>query len=295
LQLSAAKAQESDPDLARELGGKDYDSHILASKSRTHEGPLGEPGKRQETRLKNPRIFPLRGKLEMLPSSGGAGGEASERRLGEVLVTLNIRGTYASDHDAVADLERNISFRRDPRFEADGSGVGGGLSLWGWIPSQKIGEAMQIPGVARLEVHNRVSRPIPPRGVTSDILVGIRVPSEAQAAGFMETLSRELVFQTGLRWKKSVGFQRAPGSGELALLMVGEVPVKNLSQLMARKEVLKVLPLSQALQISAPSFGNSSGGLSQFFSFVLARAPLLIVLTLLLTLAALGRLFQVFV
>ncbi|HAM35531.1 MAG TPA: hypothetical protein DEB40_01860 [Elusimicrobia bacterium] len=262
LELPSHKVKEVGLDEATALGRRDYDSHILSQS----EASLTAGG-------------------ASLPNGGsdtGAGGEIF------VAVNLVIKdGAQASFKDAVADLGRTAGFRQDRRFEP--AVVGPGLeevAVWGWMPSRRLGEAMRVPSLARLEIKTSARRETMP-ATTTRVLLGMRIPSGAATAELPARLGRELGASSGFKVLREIGTQTAPGSGEAVLVLEAELPIPMLSRIMARGDVLKIVPAPQPGAASeAPSDSSPSAQIVGFLSYVRDHAPLLVALTLLALLPA---------
>ena len=224
---------------------------------------------------------------------------------GETFVTVDFALKGAQLKDAVAGLSGVAGFRQDMRFAPVYSGPGQAkATVSGWLPLSRVGEALRSPLVSRVQTQEGVSLDslpnpaLPIDGPVSQVLVGIRVRAGTSVDETFARVTRELAVESGFRLTETVGYQQVPGSKDLALVIVGSVPSRELSRLMDHPDVLKVLPAPGA----APAQPAQPGAVSQtgrFFSFVEKRAPLLLIVTLLLLMAPvaerLSRLLQVFV
>lgn len=262
LDLPADQVAQASPDSASRLASKDYDSHILGRRSQgSHAlivaGPTDQPVASE--------IFVS---VELNLIRRGPGDLPSSDAL----------------RDAVADLERAASFRRDPRFEP--SLHGAAASIWGWMPAQKIAQALQLPSVSRLELSRRGQAKVESEART-ELLLGVRVAEKSVASQAVERVSRELALKTGLRWQKTVGAQPIPGSKDWAVLGLADVPVSRLAQVLGHPEVIRAAPRVSA-ELAVPTRARADFSLSSFLSFVRRRSPMLIALTALLALAPLA-------
>lgn len=201
-----------------------------------------------------------------------------------VALDLDLKAHPGQYKDAVADLGRAAAFRPDHRFDP-GSPSSDRVSLWGWMPPDRLAQAMEVAGVTRLRVEPaRLAAPRPMPGqqsADSNYIVGIRVPDQARADETGKQVIKELG-KSGFRLLRSIGTQVAPG-GELVLVVEGTLPVRGLPRVMAHAEVLKVVPAESGEPIAAAE--SSSRG---FLRYASQRAPLLLALTLLLLIPAFG-------
>jgi hypothetical protein len=105
------------------------------------------------------------------------------------------------------------------------------------------------------------------------------------------------------RWKKTVGYQRIPHSRDRALIVQGEIPLSQISRVMADSAVVKVVPflfpLGDTSSFNAAAAASAKDGDQSFLAFVWSRFPFLLILTafaLLPALAdALARIAEAFV
>lgn len=201
-----------------------------------------------------------------------------------VAVELDLKTNAGQYRDAVADLGRAAAFRPDHRFEL-AAPSSDHVSLWGWMAPGRLAQAMGVKGVTRLHVEPArlpVPRPMPGTGsADSRYIIGIKVPDQAQAAESAAPVLKELA-QFGFRLVRTLGTQAVPG-GELALVVEGTLPVRGLSRVMANVRVLKVIPAESETTAVAPEPASQG-----FLLYASQRAPLLLVLTLLLLVPPFG-------
>lgn len=279
LELPTEKVSEMSPGQASEAVRRDYETHILGAKP-----GLVLPGEWTETR----------------DAAGAPQGPA------EVFAALelDLRKSGGELKDAVAALAGAAQFRPDARFPpVPRAADGRRMAVWGWLPAESVGLAAREAGVLRVEVQRGGPTPTLDDGVQGQFLVGIRLPASASGAvepasvapAFARVLA-DLRADAGFAWKKTVGYQAVPGSKDLALIVMGEAPVRRLSRLMAHPEVLKVAPAPGA---AAPPAARAPTRLENFVDYAGAQAPWLLILTLLLlvpaTASALLRAARVFV
>ncbi|MBI5631028.1 MAG: hypothetical protein HY921_09105 [Elusimicrobia bacterium] len=253
LELPPGRAKGVSSDQASALVRQDYETHILQSR----DGPTGA-----------------------VSPEGALAGPAG----GEIFVALELSGSEAEPgyRDAVAGLSRLAQFREDSRFRARAAAGPGRVSLWGWMPAHKLGEALKVPSVARVEVQRPSPDPRSGEGLRAELVIGIRISDPASIEGTFSRVMAELGSYAGFRWKKTVGYQKVPGSSDLALVVIGEVPMRQIRRVLAHSDVLKVMPSPAPPETSPPRFPAATRGrISSFISYAAGRNPLLVLLTLL--------------
>jgi hypothetical protein len=196
-----------------------------------------------------------------------------------VAVDLDLKANPDQYKDAVASLGRVAAFRPDPRF-APAAPSPDRISFWGWMPANRVAEALAVSGVMRLHLdHSRpwaaaLSMPDPASG---RFLVSIRVPDQAGASEAADKVVEQLA-GLGFQPLRSAGTETAAG-GELAFVVEGLLPVRALSLVLRHAQVLRVVPVRPE-QAAAPKDASPKG----FLVYVADRAPFLLVITLLLLL-----------
>lgn len=270
LELPSADADRYSGAQASEMVRKDYDSHILGRKS---------------------------GSLEDAPAiaADATGLAASAAGRGEIFVSfeLEVKSNPEQYRDALSGLKQNADFRLDPRFDAQLESSPGRTTVFGWMSPDKISAAMAVPSVSRVHVESAKA----PRGgqavSLTEILVGVRVPGSEQPAilaaapAILSRVMGELSSNSGFQWKKTIGYQPIPGSHDTALILKGVVPVKNISLILAHRDVIKILPSPDnggAVEGAAPARRSAAG----FLAYAVSRAPTLVGVTLLLAVSSLG-------
>jgi len=273
LDLPPEKVKDVSPDQAMAMGRRDYDTHILSQR----QAPAGNAVPKAVSTSAN--ASPDGGLGHgVLPGAEFAAPAPGP----ELFVTLNLdlkKNPAASLKDAVADLGRAVGFRQDMRFAPAAVGPGPDqVALWGWMPPGRVGEAMKVPAVARLEINPATRRAVRTDTAT-DVLVGVRVPAGSAADAVRARLERDLAVP-GLRVKRAIGTQTAPGTGETVLVLEVSVPVGALSRLMAQRDVVKMVPAPPAAPYR-PSREHMAE-LHRFLAYVMSQSPMLLVLTLLM-------------
>ena len=189
--------------------------------------------------------------------------------------------------DAVAELASGAGFQADLRFPATHSAaLPRNVSLWGWLPSGRVGAAAQLPSVRRLS-SLQTPRAEPGRAV-SRMVIGLRIPAGVDAASAVAVARAELSSDAGVVWLRTIGYQAVPGSSDLAMISLADVPVRSLSRVLAHSSVLRVAPAPTDNAIpyvrrdgSLPLAAPARRG---FLGYVAQQSPVLLVLTVLLLL-----------
>jgi hypothetical protein len=197
--------------------------------------------------------------------------------------------------DAVASFSGATGFELDPRFaEATGTLASSLASLRGWLPAARLAQAIQAPGVVRVEVDHGGPRPGGADAATSSLVIGLRLPSQGDSTKAFERVLGELADTAQLHWTRTIGFQSLPGSSEVALVIVGEVPVTRIPRLLAHPAVLKISPSPPAVPAApteqAASVPAPQSAMMSFLTFARRRAPLLLLFTALFLLPQVGEL-----
>ncbi|MCX5795741.1 MAG: hypothetical protein NTY77_09630 [Elusimicrobia bacterium] len=273
MELSAQKINGVSEDQAATLGRRDYESHILGQKD------AGAP----------PAQLRAQGAVAAGPAVAGRTDILTAGKAPEVFVTLNIdlkKHPDATLKDAVADLSRLAGFRQDPRFEPAAVGAGPDqISLWGWLPSNRVGAALQVPTVARLQINPAARQPAPQ--TATDMLMGVRVPPGRSLAEVVADLERNPA-TPGLRVRRTIGTQTVPGTAETVLVVEASVPISVLPRVMALRDVVKMMPAPPAPPAPQHPKRRVAGELRGFLAFVAGQYPMLLVLTLLMLLPWVG-------
>jgi hypothetical protein len=223
---------------------------------------------------------------------------ASGAPAGEVFVTVDVSASeQAALKDAVAGLTNVAGFRVDGRFPAQPSSFSSpsapsaaaraATTLRGWVPADKVGAAVTAPGVLRVQVDRGGPRPEAATNAVTSLIVGLRIPAQASAGEVFKQTMSELDSSARFRWTKTIGFQAVPESRDVALVVVGEVPVTRIPKLLEHPAVLKIGPAPLEPAQAEPA-ARALTRLERFFAFTREKAPLLIALTLLLLLPSVG-------
>lgn len=289
--LPKDKIGEISEDEAMGLGRTDYERRILGLAARPEADADGKT---------------LKDSVASAPAAVPSDGPQA----GEIFVSFDIdlKNHPEQYRDALAGLSSAAGFRPDARFEPRFSRTGAErASVWGWMPSEKIGAAMQVPNVAKLQIEDPARGPGSARsagaeaGAMTDILIGVRLPAElssssGEARKYASRALDELASAAGFAWKKTIGYQQPPGSKSMVLIVSGAVPIRSLDRVLAHRDVVKISPVPPPLPASleAPAAAEQPFK-ARFLAYVLSHAPFLIVATVIMVAPGVLRLLHVFV
>jgi hypothetical protein len=214
--------------------------------------------------------------------------------VGDIFVSVDVAGTGPDAlKDAVAGLSSAAGFRLDARFPPSASAAArpsaaASASLRGWLPADRVEAAVRAPGVVRVQVDRAAPRL--EGTATTSLVVGVRIPEGAGAGESFRRTVGELETAARFQWTRTIGFEAVPNSRDVALVVVGELPLARLPRLLEHPHVMKVAPapLDPAAAAAAPAPPRSR--LSRFLSYAREQAPLLVALTLLLLVPSVGGL-----
>ena len=276
MELPSHKINNVSDDEAASMVRQDYDTHILSQRNAVPANAM----------VSAPPSAAM--PAAVMPAAAAPAAPAPAAAGSDVFVALNLDLKNNPDttlKDAVADLGRTAGFRQDMRFEPAAIGAGPDqVALWGWMPPNRLGEALKVPSVARLEVNSEARRSSP--ATTTDMLMGVRVPRGVALADVLKRLEADLAV-SGLRVKRSIGTQTAPGTGETVLVVEASVPINALSRLMGHPKVVKMVSAPQAsTEPARPQ--DAAARIAGFGGYVASHAPILLVLTLLMLLPWVG-------
>lgn len=277
VEINAARVGSSGIDEAEGLARQEYERRILG-----HAAGALAPGTSGADPLQRP---------------AGSGPVSISDAARDVFVSVDVAGGQQEAlKDAVAGLSNAAGFRIDPRFPPQPSDLAGpqaaarlATSLRGWIPADRLNAAVQLPGVLRVQVDRSGTRADGIGAAVTTLVVGLRIPEHASAGETFQRTIGELAGSAHFRWTRTVGFQAVPNSKDVALVVIGEIPVSRIPRLLEHPGVLKVgpAPLDESAN-QAPASAPSR--LEQFLGYVRVQAPLLLALTLLLLLPSVGNL-----
>jgi hypothetical protein len=292
MELPPQKIGDVSEDQAAVLGRRDYDSHILGQRG---AGGIGSSagavrtdvltdGAAASSDVSRDERAVLAGAWTPRPDASQEAGAGPE-----VFVTLNLdlkKQPDATLRDAVADLGRLAGFRQDVRFEPAVVGSAGGqIAVWGWLHPQRVGQAMGVPAVSRLEVNPSARRLS--AETSTDLLIGVRLPRDRALGEAAGSLENDLG-APGLRVRRTIGTQTVPGTAETVLVVEASVPVSMLRRLLAHPDVVKMAPVPAPPAAAPQPKRQASVELRRFLGFAAEQSPLLLVLTLLMLLPWVG-------
>ena len=201
---------------ARTLGRIDYENKILGA-------GIGADGAVAAPEMK-PRTFTPKG-------------------MRAVILELDLENS-PGDAWAVLRTLPASAFKRDPSAAAEYYGEKKTrVSIRGFVPAGQSALLLRSDKVLRVQTH-RSNKPPAEFGVPAEteILIGVRIPSEVSPNEIVRTTLRRLGRRTGFRFKKALAYQKIPGTDKLAVVISGSVSVESLSLVMADPSVVKVMP-----------------------------------------------------
>ncbi|MFH2204256.1 MAG: hypothetical protein ABIJ96_14145 [Elusimicrobiota bacterium] len=228
LLLPAADTGSISMDQAKSLGRRDYEQHILAA---------GMP-ERRASAVAGEHV--LEGRFT--PAVEVEAPNIQDRV--PIVVELDVRTAPGDFRDAVAGLSAVSGFSRDERFAPRFLGAKQErVAVRGWIHPRQFTDVMARPEVLRVEQDRAVAKAASAleRGFT-EILVGVRIPPESSPTEALKLAVARLSESAGFELKKTIGYQRIPGTSKMVLIVSGRVPVRRLSRVMADPAVVKVAP-----------------------------------------------------
>lgn len=198
-----------------------------------------------------------------------------------ISVQMSLDPSLGPLKDALADLDRSAGFRPDPRFAPQFTGPKGDrATVWGWLPSGRLGQAMRVRGIERVEV-SRPNQRAPDEPARARFVLGIRLRAgdETPAPQVFARVTRELSETADFHWRRTIGYQAVPGSRDVALVILGEAPLRSLGRMMAHSDVVKLRALADNAIPSAPAAPVEVA--KGFLGYVSSKAPYLLLLTVL--------------
>lgn len=205
-----------------------------------------------------------------------------------VALELDLKQRPADLKDALTAISESGGFRPDGRFQPMPARQGAGLKVWGWLPASRLAETAKARSVLSVEIERSAQRPPSHAEASEEVLIGVRrlggVAEPAADVAFARAM-RALADEAGFSWKRTLGYQQIPGSRDTAILVVGQLPMRRLSRLLAEPDVVKVMPwpgAAERMRLPRPTP-------KRFLFYVAAQAPMLIVVTVILLFLPLKR------
>ncbi len=167
-----------------------------------------------------------------------------------VRLQLNIKPN-SNLKDSLSDLNQKAGFHPDRRFAPVFKGEKEQAFVWGWLPSNGIGQAARVPAVEKISFSKNKVIDHQQRQ-QEGLIIGLRVDSSIS-----KTLSQDLpalIRKTGLKIEKTIGYQPVPQSDQIAIIFLGKISISNIGILLDQPEVIKVLPLLKVAGNSKSSF-----------------------------------------
>lgn len=277
LLLPAEDVGQVPPDRAMTLGRSDYETHILGRREKLRDAVAGVrtasagPGALLRRAVSAPRRA-----LPPVPEPRGL----------FVTVELDIAAAAAPLSEVLAGLAARTGFRLDKRFAPTGLNTDlSKVAVRGWLPAERLGEIIRMPGVNRLDIERVPGKPVVRDGARTEILIGLRMPPNLSPTEVLREAVRRLGDSAGFRLDRPVGYQRVPGTSRMVLLAAGNVPVRKLGALMADPGVIKVAPMPVKKDADARERSGSRAASGGFFVRAARQHPYLLLTTLLLLLS----------
>ncbi|MBI4423195.1 MAG: hypothetical protein HY554_05690 [Elusimicrobia bacterium] len=211
-----------------------------------------------------------------------------------VSVEMDVSKTPGEYRDAVGELHRGAGFSADPRFPPAFRGADRArVALWGWIPLERVREALGVRGVSRVQTLPRAPQEAPgPQEPEWRLTLRLTQPEPAPAAVNASGTSREELLAAALLRLGRAGFtwMRTEPLQERGLVALrGSIAPRSIERVLADPAVVKLARAAAPPRPAAPPRQASAGPTGQAAA-VLSRHPVLLLLALLLPLA--GRLLR---
>ena len=263
LLLPSAKVKSISPDSAKTLSRMDYDQHILGDRTPVAGGAVVGGGRRDAP----------------APASAGDGIY--------VTVELDIAQTPGRYAATAASLRDNAGLRLDgsvaPVFlNQERTRV----ALRGWLPAQRVSDALSSRGVSRLELSQPFSQATreAPMDMT-EILLGLRIAPRSLPQEVLEEAVSRISQRTRFEFSRAIGYQAIPGTSEKVLIIAGRVPVRDVGKVLADSSVVKVVPAPKEDALPAR---KSFLSLEAFLPYAVTRHPVMFFAALALTMLLFG-------
>lgn len=213
LLLPSGKVRGVSPAQAREMGERDYDSHILQSGA-----------------VQAPAAF-----------GAGATAPAAATARQPVVVELDVSDSPGEWKQASDELRREAGFEPDPGAEARFIGASRRrVLIEGTVDGARATDLLGVSRLKRLEsgpIRAAAARP----GETR-LLVGLRIPQDASPAETLRVVTARLAQNASFRLERPIAYQRVPGTSQMVVVAVGRLPVRSLGTLLSDPDVVKVAP-----------------------------------------------------
>ncbi|OIO07610.1 MAG: hypothetical protein AUJ52_10025 [Elusimicrobia bacterium CG1_02_63_36] len=172
-------------------------------------------------------------------------------------------------------------FKVEPGVEAQFLGEGGTRArIRGWIAPGSSAALLRTEKVLRVESSRKKTAPAM-FGETpeTELLIGIRIPSETSPNETVRTALRRLGRRTGFIFDKAIAYQKIPGSDHLAVVVSGRVPIEAINRVLSDPAVVKVAP-APALR-AAVSPAKPATPRARLASMIMVRHPAVLLVVLL--------------
>lgn len=258
--LPASSVGRVPPSEASELGRLDYENKILGADSslngRTVDGTEGSEA--AEIRPAPKGMVPVVLELDL------------SRSPGEIWPTLR---------ELPADL-----FKVEPGVQPQFMGeTKSRARIRGWISPGASAALLRDDRVLRVEASRKKKAPAMfGESADTELLIGIRIPSETSPNEAVRSALRRLGRRTGFIFGKAIAYQKIPGTDQLAVVVSGRVPVEAINRVLSDPAVVKVAPAPGTQGRPAKERGDPSAR-ARMASMVVARHPALLLVVLLVT------------
>lgn len=214
LLLPSDQARSASPSSARELGERDYASHIL------QQSPVRAPSSSGPMDLSAATPKPARQAVQ---------------------VELDISGHPGEWRAAAEELTRRAGFEADaavaPRFLGIHRTQ---VVIAGTVEPGRVADILASPSIRRLE--SGTERSIPSVDGETRLLVGLRIPPDVSPAEALRSATGRLAQTASFRLERAIAYQRVPGTSQMVVVVLGRLPVRSMGALLSDPAVAKVAP-----------------------------------------------------
>ncbi|MBI3298772.1 MAG: hypothetical protein HYZ75_11445 [Elusimicrobia bacterium] len=217
LLLPSQDVRAASPSTARELGERDYASHILSQDAGVRM-PAATDG--LPARATFPKPLPVRQAVE---------------------VEVDIKETPGEWRASAAELGRRVGFEVDAAVEPRFIGkLRAKAVLSGTVHPGQLTALSMAPGVRRVEYGPGVSAPVA-QGETS-LLVGLRIPPGVAPMEALKEAAARLAQNASFQLERPLAYQKVPGTDQTVIVVLGRIPVRAMGTLLSDPSVAKVAP-----------------------------------------------------
>ncbi|MBI5596468.1 MAG: hypothetical protein HY928_10310 [Elusimicrobia bacterium] len=261
LLLPSGKVRGVSPAQAREMGERDYDSHILQSAAVQAPAAIGSDA----------------------PKTAAAAARQP------VLVELDVSDRPGEWRHASAELAQQAGFEPvsggEPRFIGEAKAR---VLIEGTVDAARTSDLLGVTRLKRLEsgpIRAAASRP----GETR-LLVGLRIPQDASPSETLLAVSARLARSASFRLERPIAYQRVPGTSQMVVVAVGRLPVRSMGLLLSDPDVVKVAPSPSEEEPRAAS--APAPAWKSFVRTAVREKPTMLLAAVLFCVALLGPFFR---